>query len=75
MASNTKEYDVFLSYAEQDQPWVAEFERALQTAGVRNWFDVSAITPGELWPEILQKALRESETLVVFVSPNSQRAV
>ena len=74
MASTTKEYNVFLSYAHQDKSWVAEFIHALQTAGIRNWFDLNAVTPGELWPEKLQEALRQSETLVVFLSPDSVKS-
>lgn len=71
MPNITKTYDVFLSYALEDREWVSEFTRALQESGVHNWFDVNDILPGDPWVEKLQSALRESQTLLVFLSPNS----
>ena len=44
-------YDVFLSYSFKDKPWVSEFASALRDAGVKAWFDVSELAPGERWQD------------------------
>jgi hypothetical protein len=66
-----KHYDVFLSYSSKDKPWVSEFASALRAGGVKAWFDVADLAPGERWQEKIQEALRESSTLIVILSPNS----
>lgn len=66
-----RKYDVFLSYATQDRPWVSEFSAALRHAGVSDWFDAHQLKPGERWQEAIEEALRESKVLVVVVSPHS----
>lgn len=65
------DYNIFLSYSSKDKPWVSEFVATLKEAGVKAWFDVSDIAPGERWQEKIQKALRDSEILVVILSQNS----
>jgi len=64
-------YDVFLSYSFKDKPWVSEFASALRGAGVKAWFDVSELAPGERWQDKVQEALRDSSTLIIILSPNS----
>jgi len=66
-----RKYDVFLSYAINDKPWVHEFSTALRHAGVTDWFDAHDLKPGERWQEAIEDALRESKVLVVVVSPYS----
>ena len=77
MNSAAKEYSIFLSYARQDEAWVADFVKALNEAGIQNyWFNQEAIASqnansmSDLWIEV-QNALRDSDTLIVFLSPNS----
>jgi hypothetical protein len=72
MNSATKEYSIFLSYAHQDAPWVAEFANALHAAGIHDyWFDGEILRAGDSFAEKIEDALRQSDTLVVFFSPNS----
>jgi TIR domain len=66
-----KHYDVFLSYSFKDKTWVSEFASALRAGGIKAWFDVADLAPGEHWQEKIQEALRESSTLVIILSPNS----
>ena len=66
-----RSYDIFLSYSSKDRPWVSEFVATLKESGVKAWFDVSDLAPGERWQEKIQEALRDSETLVVILSQNS----
>lgn len=62
--------DIFLSYSFKDRPWVSEFVSALKDAGIKAW-DASEITPGERWKDKIQKALRDSSTLIILLSRNS----
>ncbi len=72
MNSAAKEYSIFLSYAHQDEPWVAKFAGALAEAGIRDyWFDHEALRPGDSFADKIEDALRQSDTLIVFFSPNS----
>jgi nucleoside 2-deoxyribosyltransferase len=64
-------YDVFLSYSSGDKPWVSEFASALREAGVKAWFDVFELAPGERWQDKSQEALRDSSTLIIILSPTS----
>ena len=68
---NNKHFNVFLSYSHHDTKWVQEFTSVLKTSGISTCFDVNEIDPGEKWQEAMQKALRESKTLVVFLSHNN----
>ena len=71
MMTEPKQYDVFLSYSSKDRAWVAQFVDGLKAAGLTAWFDAAELLPGERWQQQIQKALRESRTLVVVLSPNS----
>jgi hypothetical protein len=65
-----KKYDVYISYARKDEAWVKQFASALKEAGANVWSD-QELEPGERWQESLEAALRESNTLVVVLSPES----
>lgn len=72
MNNVAREYSIFLSYAHQDEPWVAEFAKTLRLAGIYDyWFDHEAISSGNRWTDKIQDALRQSDTFIVFLSPNS----
>jgi hypothetical protein len=64
-------YDIFISYSMKDRDWVAAFSDALGAAGVRSWFDVSKLAPGDRWQDRVAEALRDSKTLVLVLSSNS----
>jgi hypothetical protein len=56
----------FLSYAASDRAWVTKFARALEERGFEPWWD-QTIQPGEAWDRSLQKALEESEFVIVLL--------
>src|SRR5262245_28281157 len=60
--------DIFISHSAKDRDWVAAFTESLQDAGVKGWFDVSSLAPGERWQDRIQEALRDSKFLVMIVS-------
>src|SRR4029453_19401647 len=61
-------YDVFLSYSKKDRDWASKFAESLSAEGVKVWFDVSSLAPGERWGDRIQDALRDSRVLVVILS-------
>jgi hypothetical protein len=63
--------DVFLAYAAPDRAWAEQLNDALHAAGVHAWLDSAEIRPGDNWKEPLEKALRESKTLVFILTPHS----
>jgi len=62
---------VYLAYAAADRAWAEHFSAALRDAGVNVWFDAAEIRPGDEWKEATKQALRNSETLVFVLTPNS----
>ena len=62
-------HDIFISSSSKvDRRWVEEFISALEDAGITNFFDIRDIKPGELWKDKIEKALRDSRTLVLILS-------
>ena len=64
-------FDVFLSYARDDEPRVAGVEQALEARGLEVWRDRGQIRPGDSWIKKLEVGLRESRCIVLF---HSQKA-
>lgn len=62
-------YDIFISYSPKDRSWVSEFVATLKKEGLHPWSDAE-IALGDDWAEAIQKALRESGTLVMVLSPD-----
>ena len=66
---------VFISYSHKDPDsnWISEFVNALQKQNVDVWFDKAKIQLGESLRDALEKGLRESDAIVVLLSPNNAR--
>lgn len=64
---------VFISYSHKDPDsnWITEFVSALQKQNVDVWFDKAKPRPGDSWHEALEKGLRESDAIVVLLSPSN----
>ncbi|MBT7781591.1 MAG: toll/interleukin-1 receptor domain-containing protein [Anaerolineae bacterium] len=63
---------VFLSYASQDRPVVQEFYRQLKSEGwIDPWLDEEKIFPGQDWNMEIERAIDETDAVIVFVSSNS----
>ncbi len=45
--------------------------RTLEEAGLQVWLDKSEILPGDNWADKLAEALRESEAMVVLLTPKA----
>ena len=64
-------YDVFLSHASADKPWVRQLDAALRDAEVRVFLDEADIRPPENYVLTLNEALRASRFLVLVASPHA----
>jgi hypothetical protein len=69
--SDQRQYDVFLSYNQDDQKEVELIERRLrEEAKLRPFLDKWHLVPGDPWQEAIERALANSETIAVFVGPS-----
>lgn len=60
-------YDVFLSYRRRDGDLVASIAERLRDRGLSIFFDRWSLVPGEPFQPALERALRGSRTVVVFI--------
>jgi TIR domain len=62
--------DIFLSYNREDPARARVFAEAFKREGFKVWWDVG-LTPGEAHDQVTQKALRETNAVVVLWSKKS----
>ena len=62
--------DNFLSYNREDQTTARRFAEAFQAQGLDVWWD-TALTPGEAYDQVTEKALKEARAVVVLWSKKS----
>jgi hypothetical protein len=60
---------VFISYACEDRELAKRLSQRLENAGFEVWLDESNILPGDNWAEKVSQALKQSEAMVVLISP------
>lgn len=66
----TVKYDAFLSYAESDVKSISELQERLQHHGVKTFFPLNDIVPGEDFAEATSRAIAQSKAVVVLVGPS-----
>ena len=71
--ANTPGFDVFLSHNREEKDFVRKVKDALTLLGVKAWLDEDEIPKGSLWQDDLEKGLRDSRTVVVFIGPGGMR--
>jgi hypothetical protein len=62
---------IFISHAAADREWAREFATALHDLGANVWFDEFDIAPGDSISDSLEKALRESDIVVMPITGES----
>lgn len=62
---------VYISYSQADETVAQKLAEALQDEGLEVWYDQMEIMPGENWGEKVAQGLRESEAMIVLLSPQA----
>lgn len=62
---------VFISYSRKDEALADKVAAILEEAGLDAWYDKREIMPGENWAEKIAKGLKESDAMVVLLTPNA----
>ncbi|HEX9038854.1 MAG TPA: TIR domain-containing protein [Ktedonobacterales bacterium] len=62
---------VFLSYSRADREQVEAIASALRARGASVWYDTASAAGGTFYVESVQRALRRTSLMLVFVSANS----
>ena len=68
MAVPTGEFDVFLSHATPDKPWVLKLKDELEALGLRVWLDKDEINAADNWVLRLSDGLQSSRYMVLVLS-------
>jgi formylglycine-generating enzyme required for sulfatase activity len=68
---NKRKLRVFLCHSSSDKPRVRELYGQLITEGFDVWLDEEKLLPGQNWDLKIQKAVRESDVVVVCLSNSS----
>jgi len=67
MPEGKPEFDVFLSYNNEDQAGVERVAQALEERGLRVWFDKWELRPGLSWIEGLEQGVNTSGASAAFI--------
>ena len=62
---------VFLCHAHEDKAEVQALYQQLRAAGVQPWLDEEDLLPGEIWEEVIPKAVEGSDAVIVCLSRKS----
>src|ERR1041384_7480725 len=62
---------VFINYAPKDEDLATELVARLEAAGLDAWFKKGEILSGDNWAEKTSEGLKESDAMVVLLTPNS----
>ncbi len=62
---------IFLSYSHKDEDAAKILYDSLKTSGFSPWLDKISLLPGQLWEKEIEKAIRESNIVVLLLSSNS----
>jgi formylglycine-generating enzyme required for sulfatase activity len=62
---------VFISYSRKDISFINRLAADLKNAGLDVWYDVSRIAGGARWRSEIENALRNSQYVIVVLSPDS----
>ena len=63
--------DVFISHARVNNEFAAQLAEGLRQLGISVWLDSSELLPGTQWHQEIQRALLESNNIVILVSPDA----
>jgi hypothetical protein len=62
---------VFISYSQKDEALASRVVASLEEAGLDAWYSKREIMPGDNWADKIAQGLRESDAMVVLLTPNA----
>ena len=62
---------VFISYASTDEVLASKLVQSLEAAGLDAWYQKREIMPGDNWAEKIAQGLKESNAMVVLLTPDA----
>jgi hypothetical protein len=62
---------VFISYSSKDEALASKLVEVLEGAGLDAWYQKREVLPGDNWAEKIASGLRESNAMVVLVTPHA----
>ncbi len=63
-------YDLFISYAKQDLPFVDRLVHSLEAEDINVWYDRGSLRLGEDFSRGIQEALEQSRNFLLVISPD-----
>lgn len=65
---------IFISHSSKDDRFVDNIRRDLHRRGYRTWVDHHDIPTGELWDKVVDKALHDSDAMLLVLTPASMNS-
>lgn len=62
---------VFISYSSKDEALATKLVESLEHAGLDAWYNKREVMPGDNWAEKIASGLKESNAMVVLVTPDA----
>ena len=62
---------VFINYSSKDEALATKIVETLEEAGLDAWYKRREVFPGDNWAEKIAEGLRESNAMVVLVTPDA----
>lgn len=72
MPTSSRPLKVFLCHSSQDKPIVRDLCKKLKAEGwIDPWLDEEKLLAGQKWDSAIQKAVKDTDVVIVFLSSNS----
>jgi hypothetical protein len=72
--ASIRKYQVFISRSSKDSPWAKRLAKGLAERGVQVWLDESSPEPGSSSRRDIEKALRDSDTIVALIDEENVKS-
>lgn len=66
---------VFISYSRKDIVFIKQLAADMKFADVDAWYDLSGLEGGTRWSREIEKAIKESQYIIVVLSPDSVESI
>ena len=69
-----RKYQVFISRSSKDSPWARRLAKELSDRGIQVWLDEASPEPGSSSRRDIEKALRDSDTIVALIDEENVKS-